>query len=105
MTEGRHHVGSADDFPEESITKVVVDNEDVVVVKQGGQYYALPDRCTHQRFPLHDGELLDGKIKCIRHGATFDLHTGRATMPAIKKIKLYQAEEVDGAVYVTTLSN
>lgn len=105
MSDGRFHVGSAEDFPDESITKVVVDNEDVVVVKQGGQYYALPDRCTHQRFPLHDGELLDGKIKCIRHGATFDLHTGRATMPAIRKIKLYQAEEIDGAVYVTTLSN
>lgn len=105
MTSERFHVGSAADFPDESINKVVVDGTDVVVVKQGGAYYALPDRCTHQRFPLHDGELLDGKIKCIRHGATFDLHTGRATMPAIKKIRLYQAEEEAGEVYVTMTSN
>lgn len=104
MSPGRFHVGAASDFPEESITKVMIETTDVIVVKQGGAYFALPDRCTHQRYPLHDGELLDGKIKCIRHGATFDLHSGRATMPAIKKINLFQAEEVDGQVYVTMLN-
>jgi 3-phenylpropionate/trans-cinnamate dioxygenase ferredoxin subunit len=63
--------------------------------------YAVPDRCSHAKYPLHDGELLDGKIKCSHHGATFDLQTGRPTMPAVKKLRLFDAEIQDDRVVVT----
>jgi 3-phenylpropionate/trans-cinnamate dioxygenase ferredoxin subunit len=73
----------------------------VIVIRQGGEFFALPDRCTHQRYPLNDGELLEGKIRCVHHGATFDLHTGRPTLPAVVKIRLYQVDVVDGRVLVS----
>lgn len=94
-------VGAVDEFPEDSITARVVGGTDIVIVRQGGAFYALPDRCTHQRYPINDGELLEGKIRCIHHGATFDLTTGRATLPAVKKIQLFQVAEVAGRVQVT----
>jgi len=90
-----------DDYADETITGLVLGDTEVVLIKQGGAFYALPDRCTHQRYPLHDGELLDGKIKCVHHGATFDLRTGRPTLPAVKKIQLFEAAVEDGRVVVT----
>ncbi len=94
-------VGAVDEFPEESITARTVGDVEIVVIRQGGEFVAMPDRCTHQRYPLSDGELLEGKIKCVHHGATFDLKSGRATLPAIKKIQLFQVAEADGRVMVT----
>ncbi|MFO7543947.1 MAG: Rieske 2Fe-2S domain-containing protein [Trueperaceae bacterium] len=101
VAESTFDVGSAEDFAEDSITPLELGDTDVVIIRQGGAFYALPDRCTHARFPLHDGELLDGKIQCAHHGATFDLETGRPTLPAIKKIQLFTADLVDGRVRVT----
>jgi 3-phenylpropionate/trans-cinnamate dioxygenase ferredoxin subunit len=101
VTETRHDVGPETDFAEDSITAVTVEDQDVIVIRQGGEVFALPDRCTHAKYPLHDGELLDGKIKCVHHGATFDLHSGRPTLPAVKKIRLFDAAIEDGRVVVT----
>lgn len=101
VAEATFDVGAVDDFPDDTITALTLGDADVVLIRQGGAFFALPDRCTHARFPLHDGVLLDGKIQCAHHGATFDLHTGRPTLPAIKKIQLFTAETVDGRVRVT----
>jgi 3-phenylpropionate/trans-cinnamate dioxygenase ferredoxin subunit len=101
VTETKHDVGPLSEFAEDSLTKVTVDGQDVVVIRQDGEVFAVPDRCTHAKYPLHDGELLDGKIKCAHHGATFDLQTGRPTMPAVKKLRLFDAEIQDDRVVVT----
>ncbi len=101
MTETRYDVGSVEEFGEDTITAVTVEDRELVVIRQGGRVYALPDRCTHAKYPLHDGELLDGKIRCVHHGATFDLETGRPTMPALKKIQLFGAEIDNDRVVVT----
>lgn len=92
--------GNLADFPEGSITAVKLLGQELVIVCREGEYFALPDRCTHQRFPLHDGELVNESIRCIRHGATFNLRTGRPTMPAIKPIKLLQTEVLGDELFV-----
>ncbi len=99
--EGLFDVGPVEAFAEESITRLVVAGSELVLIHQEGAFYALPDQCTHQRYPLHDGELLPGKIRCVHHGATFDLETGRATLPAVKKIRLFTAYEQGGRVIVS----
>ncbi|MEX2542479.1 MAG: Rieske 2Fe-2S domain-containing protein [Trueperaceae bacterium] len=100
MTETRVEVGLAENFPEGSVTPVTVEGQALAVIRQAGEYFAVPDRCTHAKFPLHDGELLDGKIKCQHHGATFDLRSGRPTMPAVKKLRLFDTDVVDGMLFV-----
>lgn len=100
MTETRALAGRLEDFPEGSITKVELHGQDLVIVCNEGEYHALPDRCTHERYPLHDGELDGGRIRCIRHGATFDLKTGRATLPAIRPIRLFQTEVAGEELFV-----
>lgn len=100
-TATRTDVGAVEDFDEDSVTGLVVEGREVVLIRQGGEFFALPDRCTHARYPLNDAELLDGKIKCAHHGATFDLRTGKPTLPAVKKIRLYEVQVEDGRVLVT----
>ncbi|HEX7038564.1 MAG TPA: Rieske 2Fe-2S domain-containing protein [Trueperaceae bacterium] len=99
--EGLFDLGPAASFADESITRVVAGGQELVLIRHEGEFFALPDQCTHQRYPLHDGELIPGKIRCVHHGATFDLHSGRPTLPAVKKIRLFQAFEREGRVYVS----
>lgn len=65
----------------------------VVVCNVNGEYFAINDVCSHD-----DGELVSGngklidacQLECPRHGARFDVKTGKATrMPAIAPIKTY----------------
>ena len=100
MTEEHVFVGRVKDFAENSMTPVEIAGREVLVVYQGGEFYALEDRCTHDNGILHDGELLDGAVKCERHGAKFDLKTGRPTLPAVKKVRLYDTRVERGEVFV-----
>jgi len=60
-----------------------VDERIVVLFKVGGQFFCLDDVCTHDGGPLSEGKLADHAIACPRHGAKFDIRTGKAlTMPA-----------------------
>lgn len=101
MTETFTDVGAVTDFPENSMHPLDIEGEAVLLVHQGGQFYALADRCTHKEYPLHDGELLDGAVKCDWHGAKFNLQTGKPTIPAVKKIRLYQAQVENDRVLVS----
>ena len=100
MTETRVCVGSQADFADNSMTAFDVADESVLVVYQGGKFYALRNQCTHAAISLDTGELLDGAVKCNAHGAKFNLETGKPTLPAIKKIRLYQVEVLEGKVYI-----
>lgn len=49
-----------------------------------GAFYAIDDVCTHDGGPLGEGELDGDQIECPRHGARFDVRTGKAlTFPAV----------------------
>ncbi len=55
-----------------------------------GALYAIENRCTHDDGPLGDGELDGDRIECPRHGALFDVTTGRAvTLPAIGRVRCF----------------
>ena len=73
----------------------------IVLANVEGDIYALLDRCSHQDFPLSDGELDGDRLECIYHGAAFDVCTGRALqLPAIRPVKTFPVEIRDGAVFV-----
>lgn len=94
-------VASADDCPAGTVLGCEADGERVCVMNVDGEYHAVEDECSHQEFPLSDGELVDGEIECMYHGARFDVKTGDATqLPAIKGVKKYEVECRDGELYV-----
>jgi 3-phenylpropionate/trans-cinnamate dioxygenase ferredoxin subunit len=63
--------------------------------------YAIDDRCTHDNGPLGEGELTDDEIECPRHGARFDIRTGKALcLPAVGAVATYAVEIRDGEIWI-----
>lgn len=78
-----------------------IDGLPIAVFNVSGQYYAIGDVCTHDDGPLAEGELVGYQIICPRHGARFDIRTGKAlTLPAFVDTPWYPARVVDGWVEV-----
>lgn len=69
----------------------------VAVFNVGGQFYAIEDQCTHDGESLGDGEVnvAAKTVQCPRHGAIFDLETGKPTFPAVKPVPRF-AVRVEG---------
>ena len=48
----------------------------VLVVRHGGELFALSDTCSHRGGPLHEGEIVDGCVQCPWHSSRFQLRDG-----------------------------
>lgn len=94
-------VAAQDDLPEGSISLVDVDGTEVAVFNIGGQFYAIEDVCTHDGGTLAEGEVQGFEIECPRHGARFDLRSGRVTAPpAYEDVTTFQVRIRDHRVQV-----
>ena len=68
-----------------------VDERLIVLLRVGNEVFAIDDVCTHDGGPLSEGELNDHTIACPRHGAKFDIRTGKATeKPCRFALKAYK---------------
>jgi 3-phenylpropionate/trans-cinnamate dioxygenase ferredoxin subunit len=69
-----------------------------------GELLALEDRCSHDDGPLCEGDFDcgEGVVICPRHGAQFDIRTGRAlTLPAYIAVETFPVSvREDGMVTV-----
>ncbi|MBI5032239.1 MAG: non-heme iron oxygenase ferredoxin subunit [Chloroflexi bacterium] len=82
-------VAKTEDVPVGHLKSFTVEGKPILIANWEGTFFATQDLCTHDNGPLAEGELVDGEIECPRHGAHFDLRTGRPTMPAVFPIKTY----------------
>lgn len=66
----------------------------IVVCNINDEFYAVEDICSHDAGELVSGEidLIETcQLQCPRHGARFDVKTGKATkMPAVASIRTYK---------------
>ena len=96
-------VASVSECPPGKLRGVEVEGQLIVLANVEGSFYALQDRCTHQDYPLSDGELDGTRLECIYHGARYDVRTGRAVqLPAIRPVKTYEVEVRGDDVYIRT---
>lgn len=75
----------------------------VGVYNCGGALYAIEDRCSHDDGPLCEGTWDEEvcRVTCPRHGAVFDLRTGKPlTLPAYQPVDTYPVVVEDGVVKV-----
>jgi 3-phenylpropionate/trans-cinnamate dioxygenase ferredoxin subunit len=94
-------VAAQADCPVGTLKGVRADGIPVVLANVGGSVCAVHDECSHEAYPLSDGELEGGDIVCIYHGARFDACSGaRKSLPAIRPVKAYPVEVRDGDIYV-----
>ncbi len=73
----------------------------LMVVRQGGQVYALARECAHLGGPLDEGQIADGCVTCPWHGSQFALEDGRLLHgPATFPQPHFEARERDGQIEV-----
>lgn len=73
-----------------------VNGKQIALCNVNGTFYAIDDVCTHDGGPLGEGELEGNEIECPRHGALFDVTTGKAlTLPAVQPVATY-AVQIEG---------
>ena len=86
-------VAKASELPPGGKKLVEVDDIPVALFNVNGEFYAIEDVCTHDGGPLAEGELEGDQIECPRHGARFDVRTGRALcMPAVEPVECYEVK-------------
>ncbi|MDP2957130.1 MAG: non-heme iron oxygenase ferredoxin subunit [Longimicrobiales bacterium] len=94
-------VASLSDVPAGTLRGVFAKMRLLVLANVDGDVYALEDRCSHQEFPLSDGELDGSDLVCIHHGARFDACTGKNKgLPAVRPVNSFPVEIRDGEIYV-----
>jgi NADPH-dependent 2,4-dienoyl-CoA reductase/sulfur reductase-like enzyme/nitrite reductase/ring-hydroxylating ferredoxin subunit len=75
--------------------------EAVVLVRSGGDFFAVGATCTHYSTSLAGGVAADGTLRCPLHHACFDLSTGEALRaPAFAPIPRYLVEVRNGRARV-----
>ena len=86
-------VCKVNDVPDPGKAVLEVGDRLVALFRVEGEFYCIDDLCTHDGGPLGDGELEGHEIICPRHGARFDVRTGKAlTMPATRATAAHEVQ-------------
>lgn len=56
-----------------------VQGKKMLLANVNGKFYAMDGLCTHMAGRLWEGSLVGMTVKCPKHGAEYDLATGKST--------------------------
>ncbi len=87
---GKIIAGAMAEFPDGSVSRIMIDRRNIAVINMDDTYYAVDDICTHEGARLSDGTIEQCHLVCPRHDARFDYTTGslvqfRDTIPDLAK--------------------
>ena len=83
---------------------IEIDHTAIVLFNLAGDFFAIADLCSHDNGPLGEGELNGYDILCPRHGASFDIRTGKVqSLPAVVDIPSYPVRIIDGQIEIGIL--
>jgi len=96
-------IAPASELPGGERLFVELGDRPIVIFNIAGQFFAIGDVCSHDDGPLGDGDVEGYNVVCPRHGAEFDIRTGKAmAMPAVVDIPAYPVQVRDGILFVGT---
>ena len=94
-------VASTSEIPEGKMKKVLVGNQQVLVVNLKGKYYAIGNVCTHFGGSLDRGILYGNEVECPLHHSHFDITTGQVKRgPATRPEPVYEVKAENGSILV-----
>ena len=101
-------VCSVSEVRDDEAHAVVVDDLEVAVARDGEEFFAVQNVCSHAEVALSEGDVEGCTIECWLHGSRFDLRTGKPTgLPATEPVATFPVDVRGGDVYVdisTTLN-
>jgi len=86
------------ELPTNTMKIVVVDGKEVLLSNVDDAYCAIANKCTHAGGSLAGGVLKGSTVTCPKHGAQFDVKTGKAVGEA--KIGFIKMKVKDEESYV-----
>src|SRR5918911_2620653 len=96
-----HKIAKTTDLAPGEVNVYEVEGHRVALCNVAGEFYAIEDVCPHDAGPLDQGELIGSQIKCPRHGAKFDVTTGKVlALPAIKPVPKHEVKVEGDDIYV-----
>ena len=77
----------------------------VAVVRDGDDWYAVDDECSHAEIPLSEGDVEGTTVECWLHGSRFDLTTGEPIgLPATEPVPVYDTT-IEGETVLVRLES
>ena len=96
-----YKIASVDEFPQGERLFVEIENQPIVIFSIGSEFVATGDICTHDGGSIGEGDQINDEIACPRHGARFNIKTGKAlSFPAVVDIPVYPVRITDGFIEV-----
>jgi nitrite reductase/ring-hydroxylating ferredoxin subunit/uncharacterized membrane protein len=84
--------------------RVVVQDTPVLLLRDGDEFFAIHDRCSHRGCSLSDGEVEGNEIVCACHGSRFDRRDGSIRQgPATAPQPAFQVRERDSRLEIRLL--
>jgi 3-phenylpropionate/trans-cinnamate dioxygenase ferredoxin subunit len=78
-----------------------IDEFNIVLFNIAGKFFAIGDVCSHDDGPVGEGKLEEYSVICPRHGAGFDVRSGKAlSLPAVADIPAFPVRVVEGSIEV-----
>ena len=93
-------VCSLDELQMDRYRVLSAEGRTILVLYEGGEVFALDNRCPHMGFPLSRGTVSDGVLTCHWHHAKFDLAGGCTLDPFADDVPAFPVEVRNGDVYV-----
>ena len=70
-------VGKIEELKSGTMKMVIVEGQEILLARVGGEYFATDNRCSHMNGDLSQGKLEGTIVTCPRHGSQFDLTNGQ----------------------------
>ncbi len=97
----KEFIGKLENFPKYRATAINALGKDIVVYRTDKKIHTFLNICSHEHFPLEDGEYDDNTVTCSHHGAKYDLATGKVlALPATSPIQIFKNKIEGGDVYL-----
>jgi 3-phenylpropionate/trans-cinnamate dioxygenase ferredoxin subunit len=91
------------EVPTDEALAVTIGEYDVAIARDGDEFFALQDQCSHANVSLSEGEVADGTVECWLHGSCFELRTGKPThFPATESVATFPVEVRGDEIFVDT---
>lgn len=100
MSDSWHVAAREADFPEGGKLAVELGQWHALIVRDGGEYFAFNDCCTHQASKLSSGRVRRGTIMCPLHGARFEVKSGRCLGGGYASLRSFPVRIADGRIEV-----
>ncbi len=99
-TVGLVRAGTLDDLRQKGCLVVSGEGQIIALFMDGGQVYAIDNRCPHMGFPLSKGSVKNGILTCHWHHARFDMGSGGTFDPFADDVRVFPTRIEDGVIWV-----